>query len=169
MNEKMKELLIRAAYGDVTPVERIKVTLILIKKSNAKRFYDSYKSTSVKVKSLRKGNLPSDVIEKLDAMVTEKTGRKEKGTLLQYPGFVAAFSILLIALFTFTFLKKNTNYYGKYNEKTVENATEETLASLKMVASIFAQTQKIVVENVLVNKVSKPINNGLNQVEKIIK
>ena len=169
MNNKIKELLIRAAYGDVTFIEKIKVAFVIRKNTEAKTLYVSYRKTAIKVKKLKRGNLPSVVADKLEALASETTSSRQKAMFTISPGLAVAFSILLIALFTFTFLKKNTDYYGKYNKETVENATEETLASLKMVAQIFSQTKKIVVDNILVNKVSQPINNGLNQVEKIIK
>ena len=169
MNNDKKELLIKAAYGDLSLPEKVKALVLIKRSGEAERFYKAYKKTADEVRKLRKGNLPSGTIEKLDSFVEEKTGRKRKKSFAASPGFVVAFSILLIAIFTFTFLKRNTNYYGDYNEQTVENATQETLASLKLVAKIFSKTKKMVVNDILVNKVSEPINNGLNQVEKIIK
>jgi hypothetical protein len=85
------------------------------------------------------------------------------------PVFALTLSVLLIAIFTFTFLKKNTNYYKGYDQATVETASEQTLASLKMVAGIFAQTKKLVVNEVLTQKVSKPIHKGFTEIEKILK
>jgi len=169
MNKEKRELLIKAAYGDLSPWEKLKAFLIIKKSKEAGEFYNSYKKTADKVRELRKEKLPQETFEKLNALVAEKTGRKHSGSFVSSPGLVVAFSILLIAIFTFTFLKRNTNFYGQYNEQTVENAREETLASLKLVAKIFSKTQKMVVDDILVNKVSHPINNGLNQVEKIIK
>jgi len=113
--------------------------------------------------------MPDKVKNKLDKIVVEKIKSDRIERKITSPVFAVMLSVLLIAIFTFTFLKKNTNYYNVYDQATVETASEQTLASLKMVAQIFSQTKRLVVNEVLTKKVANPIHKGFTEVEKILK
>jgi len=169
MNENLKDKIIRVAYNDASIREKVEVFFYIKKNAEARKIFDDYRKTAKAVHAISKNPMPTKVVNKLNKIVIEKIKSDRGSRKFTSPVFALTLSVLLIAIFTFTFLKKNTNYYDGYDQATVETASEQTLASLKMVAQIFSQTKKIVIGEVLIKKVSKPIHNGFTKVEKILK
>ncbi len=167
MNKKKEEKIIRVAYNDASLLEKLRVAFLIRSDKEAAKLFESYKKTYESVRKLKRNDLPLNVEIKLQNLITERETPKRR--VVKTRGFALALSILLIAVITFAFLKKNSNYYGNYNEQTVKKARIETLASMKLVAQIFSNTKKLVIDNVLINTVSRPVNDGLTEVKKIIK
>ena len=169
MNEKIKDKIIRAAYKDASIREKVEVFFLRKKDAEARKIFNGFRKTAESVHSLSRNKMPDKVKNKLDKIVVEKIKSDRIERKITSPVFAVMLSVLLIAVFTFTFLKKNTNYYNGYDQATVETASEQTLASLKMVAQIFSQTKRLVVNEVLTKKVANPIHKGFTEVEKILK
>ncbi|MBU0561716.1 MAG: hypothetical protein KKD86_18000 [Bacteroidetes bacterium] len=168
--EKLIDEIISVAYGDASIFTKIKIRMLAKKNLEVKNLLDEYSETSGAVKKISIDKYPDELLINLKSTSVNKT----KSFLNDlYAVFfskpilsAAAIGIVLAAIISSVYLR-NTNSYDAYTLAEVENAEMQTRQALAIIGNVFNKTQKSLSQEILADKVSRPINDGINTVNKL--
>ena len=166
ITEELKNKIISAAYKDATWLDRLLVWRLISKNEEAKRIFDLYRATANEIAKLTEEECPGFIVDS----AKEKTN----ATKVNAPGFLNDFYsivfvrpvvslavvIVVISAITFGIIRNKTVEY-EFTEAEIINADKQAQQALAIVGNIFEQTRSTLEDDVLGNKVSKPLNKGL--------
>lgn len=173
--EALQNKIISTAYGDASLKTKFEVWLAVRKNIEAKQMLFEYKSTAETVKKLEPEECPSEFVD-----IAEKyAGIKEKKTKGIFSEFsmifvskpiasMAVTGLAILIIVAAIFLRSN-GYYNDFSKSEIAKAQLQTKQSLLIVSQIFNRTKNTVEEDVLTDRVAKPIQEGINFVNKFIK
>jgi len=166
ITEELKNKIIAAAYKDASWFDRILVWRLISINEEAKRFFDSYRATANEVAKLTEEDCPEFIVDS----VKEKTNapKTNKQSLISdlytivfaRPAVSLAVVLVIISVVTFGVLRNQTVEY-EFSQAEVIEADKQAQHALAIVGNIFEQTKTTLEEDVLGNKVAKPLNKGL--------
>lgn len=163
LSEKMKNKIIAAAYKDASWPDRIRVWRLVSKNEEAKTLFESYRATADAVSKLSEEECPSSVIKTVEEQ-TKKTISNNFITDLYLvvfarPAISLAMIFVIISAITFGIIRNQTVEY-EFSQAEVIEADKQAQQALAIVGNIFKQTKTTLENDVLGDKVAKPLNKG---------
>lgn len=161
MDENLINRIISAAYGDCSIWEKFRIKRIRKKNPEAERIYNSYHRAAVKVHSLKEIKCPDQVLKKAEAEI------KPLNLTAGFLKPAAAFAIIIIAAITaiITIVNKPEPRYTAAEVRTAEIQAKESLA---FVGRLLNKTTTAVSNEILPEKVSKPVKKGFNIINNLL-
>jgi hypothetical protein len=165
------ESIISTAYGDAGFFERIKIYRLAREYPEVKELLDEYRNTARSVHSINSDECPDGV---LNNIVSISNIRKDPSSFLldiytalfAKPAVSAAVVVVLTAVLVVSVSIDNGNYNG-YTQAEIEQANLQTRKALALVSDIFSRTENSIKNDILVDKISKPINSGVTAVNNL--
>jgi hypothetical protein len=162
MDEKLLNRIVSAAYGDCSILEKYRVRKIVRSNPEALKVYKEFRSVAAKVHSLPAEKCPDYVLEK----AKEKLQLNEVRRSAIYKPAIA-FAVILIAASAalFSLLNKEQTTYTVQEVETAEIQAKESLA---LVGRILNRTTDALGNEILPDKVSKPVKKGLTIINNLL-
>jgi hypothetical protein len=163
MDEKLLNRIISAAYGDSSLREQIKIRRIIKSDAEAEKIYNSYKRTALNVHKLPDIGTPPYLIENAKKRIGPKT----------YLSFdmlrpAAGFAVILIAAVIGFFSLLETRQQPAYSEAEIQTAEIQARESIAIVNRILNRTTSAIGNEILPDKVSKPVQKGLDIINNLL-
>lgn len=172
--EALQNKIIAAAYGDASLKDKFSVLLAARKNKEIKNMFDEFKRTASTVRNLKIDECPIELSEIIKSKTGVK-GEKPKGVFsdlimifVSKPVASMAVTGLAILLIVTVLIVRPNDYYNDYSQQELTLAELQTKESLLIVSKIFNQTKNTIEEDVLTSRVAKPIQEGINYVNKIL-
>lgn len=168
MNDDIKIKIISAAYGDCSIKERFNVWRLTRKNKEYKKLFDEYRKTALSVHRLHRDKCPDDIVN--DAFTRINKGRNAGNPMLvlfSRPVLATTISIILLAAVIITFRATRNDNNQQYTRQEVVEAEKQVRESLAIVSRALNKTSKKLGEDILPNKVSKPIKQGIEIINQL--
>lgn len=170
MNEKLLNRIISVAYGDSSLLEKIKIHRLAKTNPEIKTLLDTYSNTAEKTHRIELEQYPNKIAEEIKRTII-KQNKYEKSLGYDLYSFVfgrpalsaTILSIIILALIS-TFVFQRPEIHEQYSKQEIEAADLEVKQSLALIANVFKKTTSTVENEVLTERVSKPIKESLNLV-----
>jgi hypothetical protein len=163
MDEKLLNRIISAAYGDGRFIDRLMVRRIIRRDPEAKRVYDSYRSVARKVHHMTGVTCPPELLEKTKKKINIPVVERN-----QFLRPAAAFAVIFIAAVLAVFSLMNSETNSEYTAAEIRTAEVQTRQSLALVNRILNRTTSTIGNEILPDKVSKPVQKGLNIINNLL-
>jgi len=170
VNEKLLNRIISVAYGDSSLLEKIKIRRLAKTNPEIKALLDTYSNTAEKTHRIELEQYHNNITEEIKRPII-KHNKYEKSLGYDFYSFVfgrpalsaAILSIIILALIS-TFVFQRPEIHEQYSKQEIEAADLEVKQSLALIANVFKKTTSTVENEVLTERVSKPIKESLNLV-----
>lgn len=173
IDDKLLNKIISAAYGDAGPGDRFYVYLKTRKDPEMKKIYNEYKAVARLVGKIKELECPSD-IRKLNSMPKAEMEKEHSfaydlySVLFVKPVWTFSVVIIFISVVALSVVFRKNEIQRTYSQKEIALADKQATQALKMVGDILNRTKSTVVREILPEKVSKPLNKGINVVKDLI-
>ncbi len=176
LNEETIDLIINAAYGNASMFQKIKVWFLIKENGELKKLYDEYKSTADSVHSLNEEELPEYVMRRIENETKVNLAENENGffsdissILFAKPQIIFATTAIVVGLVVSSILFKESavESTAPYTAAEVELANKQAKEALALVGKILNSTQAALTEEIIPNRVVKPINEGFEYVNEL--
>lgn len=166
ITDELKNKIIAAAYKDASWLNRVLVWRLISKNEEAKRIFNLYRTTANEVAKLTEEECPRFVVdsakEKAGVISTDKPGFLNDFYAIVFTRPVASLAVVLVVISAITFgVIRNKTVEYEFTEAEVIEADKQAQQALAIVGNIFEHTKTTLEEDVLGNKVSRPLNKGL--------
>lgn len=170
ISEELLEKIISSAYDDAGYFQKIRIKILALKHKEIAGIYNEYKKTAEAVHHLNE-KAPEKVIENVYKKIELKD---DNNFLIKIYSFFfgrplltsAALGIVILAI-SFLMITKNPEPEVLYTKAEIELAEKQVKESLAIVGKVFKKTQNILEEDILHDKVSKPVNKSINVLNKL--
>ena len=188
MNEKkknidpeIKNLIIETAYESASFLGKMRAEKLMKSNPELKTLYEEYKSTADSVHSLHKEEMPDSVLINTEQMTGTKLSRKSSSffdDLLSIfyakPQIAFAATAIVIGFLTFSIFLKNDSSTidfesSQYTRAEVELANRQAKHALLLVSQVLTTTSNKVADEIIPNRVVKPINESFEYVNDLFK
>jgi hypothetical protein len=168
--------VVNAAYGSCSIFDRVKVWFLIKKHAELNELYNDYRSTANSVHSMWTEEVPTYVLDKVESVTgVTITGNKDgffsdlTSILFAKPQLVfIATAIVIGVLLTSVFFKEPVQE-NNYSSVEIELANKQAREALMLVSKIFNSTQATITEEIIPNRVVKPINESLGYINDLFK
>lgn len=167
IDEELLSKIISAAYGNASLIDKFKINRLIRSDVQLRALYEEYRTTALAVRSLKREKFENNKV-----LITEKHNTKTMfdeiysmflGKPIIYSAIV---TVLLVSILFSVFSNRNISYNG-YTLAEVEKANRESRLAISIVTNIFNKTETVLKSDILYKKVSKPISEGMNTVNKL--
>ena len=175
MNEKLIEKIISVAYGDAGFADRLYINIMALKDKEVKMLLAEYRNTAREVHAINEEELSEDTVKQIYA----KAGIKPAGRLsfagdmfsffYTRPLVATASAFVLIALLVTTIFIKNRQPEITYSQEQIEQAGRQTKEVFAAINEVFSNAGTLVKDDVLKDRVAKPLNESYNKITRILK
>jgi hypothetical protein len=168
MDDDIKLKIISAAYGNCSIKDKISVRHLIRSDKEYKKLFDEYRKTARSVHRLHPDICPADIAD--DAFTRINKGRSDGSTLLflfSRPVLVSAISVIMLAAVIITFRATRVEKKQEYTRQEVVEAEKQVKESLAIVSRALNKTSKKIGEDILPNKVGKPIRQGIDIINQL--
>lgn len=161
LNEETLNKIISTAYKDAGLVDRLKVYFLTKKDAEAKKIFNEYRITAQRVKNIQLDKYPGSLVKAIKIM----PGKEKKSF-----GFKPVFAVsLLAAIITITVIWFNLKEADPvYSEAEIELAEKQMKESLVIVNKVFKKTEDLILEEVLQERIGKPVNKSLKIINNVL-
>lgn len=173
ISEELLNKIVSVAYGDASLIDKIKIRKLAKIQPVVSSLLEEYKKTAKSVHSIKMDECPSEIVNSSKEIGNISTESKSSIFLDFYTAVfskpivsAATVIILTIAIITSVFIDRSGTY-GGYTLEEIERANRQTRQALAIVSGIFSKTQNSLTNDIIISKVSKPINEGMNTVNKL--
>lgn len=173
MNEickKLEPLIINAAFGDGSFLEKIKVHFHIQSCKECNSLYNEYKSASSAIHKLPVIDCPDEVINKVERRIG-KYGFTVPSFILDVATIFARFNFrtvaagfLIIMCFTVgVFLLRDKKEIGRqqYSSEEIKQAGRQAQQALALVGKILNNTQSKLNDEVITKHIAKPLGKSI--------
>lgn len=174
MDEKLINRIISAAYNDAPFWERLHIMWKAKKDPGVKKLYLEYKAAAAMAHNFTEEPCPESVIRRVEKLTTGREDNSRSflldlyGVLFSKPAWPAAVIVVIISVISFSVYHRQNEQPRPYTKKEIALANEQASAALKMVGNILNETKSTVINEILPEKVSKPINKSFTVVRNLI-
>ncbi len=191
LDEELKDEIISAAYGDAPLFVRIKILLLSLTNKEIRNLYKEYKTTVRGVRLIKPEEFPEESLKNVLEKITDqkviginplRRNRNKAGRfavertfsddflyiIFKRPVVSLLTALVLIAAVTFSVIKNQQAPSYSFSKYQIENADKQVAYTLALIGKIFDETQNTISEEILKNKVSKPINQSVDAVFRVI-
>ncbi len=175
LNEEMLNKIISVAYGDATLKDEFIVLRAAKQNPEISKALNSYKQTAKEVNVLREEEYSDDLLRNV---VRKNFPALKNATSFLFDFYSMVFSrpiisalttiILIITIVTTLIINKPVQYNYKYSETEIINADKQARQALAIVGRFFKQTQSTLENEIMGERVAKPINEGIGIVNNIL-
>jgi hypothetical protein len=156
MDEKLLNKIISAAYEDGSMIGKRKIKKIIRTDPEAERIYTSFKEVADKVHDLPERKCPDEVLWRAEEKI-DLTEVRRSSFLKPAAAFAVILIAAVVALFSLINKEKQT-----YSHQEILAAEVQAKESLALVSRILNKTTSTLGNDILPDKVSKPVKKGLN-------
>ncbi len=172
LNEEMINKIISVAYNDANIFERIFVYRAAKGDDNVKKLLQSYCNTAIKVHELKEEDCPEEIIESLKQKsiplrISQNSFNSDFAAVVFGRPLVSAIASVLVVAAIIVALFSTREIHPVYSRQEIEHADKQARQALAIVGKIFNQTGTTLKREVLNDRVSKPIKDGLGIVNSI--
>jgi hypothetical protein len=173
ISEQLANSIIRVAYGDAGFWEKRNILSLARSNEDVRSMLESYSNTANSVHELQSEDCPDYLIE--SALQKLKISKRKQpsfffdfyNTIFTKPLLSAFAAAVLVAVITVSVFINNGQNLEGYKLADVEKANKEAKYAFTLVNKIFSSTSASLKEDILRDKVSKPINKGVETVNKL--
>jgi len=173
IDDKTLEKIISVAYGSAGIKDRISIYLLTKKSSEAKSILNDYRDTASQVHKLETEEMPEKILRKVQTEI--KAGiKKERSFLSDFlslflfkPRFSFTAVVIIVAAIVMSIFVRDNRMNSKYSQQEIERASRQTKQALALVSNIFNTTKTTITDDIIPNRVAKPINESFNYVNEI--
>jgi hypothetical protein len=174
VDEKLLNSIISVAYGDAPLKERMKIHNLAKHDKEVELLLKQHLEIAKKTRRLNIDAFPDELLDNVKDSVKVK-GSEEKSLFYDIYSFIfmrpavsaAIFSIIMLALIS-TFFFQRPEIHEQYSKQEIELADKQVKHSLALIASVFKKTTTTVEEDILTERVSKPIKESFNLVNEYL-
>lgn len=173
--EELLESIIRVAYKDAGLQERIKIKKLAETDESVRKVLEEYRATAESVHSIQPDECPAELLEGLREHKNFAKPQKPSLFLDFYTALfvkpyvtAATVTVLLIAIVISISINRSV-YYDGYETAEVEKANRQAKYALSIVGKVFKSTTNSLANEILTDRVSKPINEGIKTVNNLFK
>ncbi|MCZ7602500.1 MAG: hypothetical protein QY331_15595 [Melioribacteraceae bacterium] len=174
--QKTIDLIINAAYGSANMFEKIKVWFLIRKNEELNLFYKEYKATADSIHSLPREVMPDYILERVEHSINNSIQVNENSFIsdllnifLTRPQIVFVATAIVIGLMISSLFVKEQQFNNQYSQAEIELANKQAHEALLLVSKIFNSTHTTLTEEILPNRVVKPLNEGFGYVNDLFK
>lgn len=174
--EKTLDLIINAAYGSVNLFEKIKVWFLIKQNEELKSLYKEYKTTADSIHSLPHEEMPDYILERVEHSIKNSIQINENSFIsdllsifLTKPQIVFVTTAVVIGLMISSIFVREQHFNNQYSQAEIELANKQAHEALLLVSKIFNSTQTTLTEEILPNRVVKPLNESFGYVNDLFK
>lgn len=173
MDEKLENKIISVAYGGASLIDKLKIYWMAGRNAEVKSLLDQYKETAKAVHEIKL----SEFDPVFDSSVAEiLKSKKEKRSVLSdlytvvhaKPVFASIISFVLVGSVILSLVINRPVQYN-YSQEEIMAAEKDAEKALQIIGNVFKQTSFSLKNDVLNERVSKPINEGIGIVNHIFK
>ncbi len=170
MEEKLLNRIISVAYNDANLLEKFKIYRLASKDRKVQTVLDEYKKVANQAHKVQLDYCPDELIEEA-SQITKIKAKAEKSLFFDLYSFIfkqpaisaAILSMFILALVS-TFVIQRPEIHMQYTHQEIEAADKQVKQSLAIIAGVFKKTKTTVEEDVLTDRVSRPIVESFNLV-----
>ncbi|MFZ1289284.1 MAG: hypothetical protein WAR79_04310 [Melioribacteraceae bacterium] len=175
MNEELLDRIIDVAYGNASLLDKIKIYLMSLKDSEIKITLNEYRKTFAATRNLELEECPDSVINKVSKLLSSE--RIDSHSMLsdvytiifRRPVISGAFAVVFVLAIVSTFIFKRPEIKQHYTKQEIEIADLQVKQSFALISNVLNKTKNTVEQEVLANRVSKPITKSLYLVNDYLK
>ncbi|MEW6194145.1 MAG: hypothetical protein AB1521_03195 [Bacteroidota bacterium] len=172
LDEEMIDKIISVAYNDANIFDRIFVRRAAKRNDNVKKLLQTYRNTAIKVHNLREEDCPEEIIDSLKQKsiplrITKNAFGTDLAAIVFGRPLVSAIASIVVIAAIIVALFSTREIRPVYSRQEIEYADKQTRQALAIVGKIFNQTGTTLKREVLNDRVSKPIKDGLEIVNNI--
>lgn len=173
INSNLKKKIISVAYGDANPLDKIYVYWLAWRDPAIKAELSQYKRTAQAVHSLEE-ECPEELLTNLKLQKVPVPKAKNSilsdfiSIVVNKPVASAFVAITLIVSITLSVIL-NKPVQKKYINQEVQKANEQASYAIHLIGSILNETTEKLEKEILKEHVAKPIDQGIEIVNKLFK
>ena len=173
MKEELLNKIISVAYGDAGLVDKIYIKRLARKNEEVRLLLEEYQETAREIHSIKEDECPPEIIQNVEAYVNYNKRKSFVKDIyevyLRRPVMsTAAATLLVVLVLTSIVFDFNGNRYNGYSKEQVELARNQVKKSLAIVGEVFNSTRTKIRQDVLGERVNKPIKDGIKMFDKFI-
>lgn len=174
LNEEMINKIISVAYGDAKLINKFIVMRAAAQNPEIRKALYSYKQTAKEIEVLREEEYPDDLLRNVLRKNLPESKNKTSFLFDLYfmvfsrPIISAVTTIILVAAIVTTLIMNNPvqlNYH--YSQTEITDANQQTRKAFAIVGKFFKQTQTTLENEIMGERVAKPINEGIGIVNNL--
>ena len=171
ISDELMDSIISTAYGDAGFFERLKIYTLAGKYPEVNELLDEYRNTAESVHSIPPDECPDTVLRNIKSTAAIENRPSSflfdiYAALFTKPAVSAIAAIVITAVLVLSVSLNNGEYSG-YTNAEIQHANMQTRQALAIVSSIFSKTEESIKKDILIDKVSKPLNNGVTTVNNL--
>ena len=172
LTDEQKDKIISAAYGNGSLSDRLIVRRLIFSNEDAEKLYLSYKQTASEVKQIAGEECPSDILKTVQ--YETKRALENKGSFLSdlysavfsRPIVSAVTTVVLIASIVIALIVNRPVQYN-YTQAQIIDADRQAREAFLIVGKILKETHATLQNDVLGERVSKPLNQSIRIANKL--
>jgi len=168
INEKTLNKIIRSAYGDASLTEKASIFFRKLISKEIKNIYSEYNFTakevhSIKLKNIDLNNLPGKGKERTNIFSKTISFISLRPIGISYASVVLVLSVIAV------FLLVGKSSETHYTQAEILQADQNVKYSLAIIGKVFNETEKKLNEEIVNNKIRKPIKKGFEIINTLYK
>jgi hypothetical protein len=174
-NEEMINKIISVAYKDATLMDKFIVMRTAAQNPEIREMLSSYRQTAKDVEGLREEEFPDDLLKNVIRKNLPALKNKNSfwfdfySTVFSRPVISVFTTIVLItAIVTTLIVNKPAKISYHYSQSEINAADLQARKALAIVGKFFKQTRSTLENEIMNERVAKPINNGIGIVNNIL-
>jgi len=169
ISNELQERIILVAYGEASFFEKRRINKIASKDKAVMKMLSEYRETAKKIHTIPKEKFLGEIKAKKELETTKSILEDIYLIFISRPLVTAATTLLLVFAILFSVISDRKISYDGYFFWEVDRARIESKEALLLVSDILNKTGRNVRDNILIDEVSKPINDGINSLNKLFK
>jgi hypothetical protein len=170
VEEKLLNRIISVAYNDATLLEKFRIYRLASKDIKVKSVLDEYKKVAKQTHKVVLDYCPDELVKDVSKITKIKSDSDKSlffdlfSFIFQKPAISAAILSVFILALVSTFIIQRPEIHQQYTQKEIEVADKQVKQSLAIITGVFKKTSTTVEEDVLTERVSRPIVESFNLV-----
>lgn len=174
INDKMKDRIISVAYNDANVFKKATVYFASLFKKDIKSELESYRRTARLVHSLGEETCPDKIFadSKTKNLPAPGAGQSFTADLLSLflnKPIASALTTLALVLIIVATIVFNRPTERKYSDHELKLADKQAKYALQLIGTIMGEAQQTLKNEILTDRVARPISEGLEIVNTLLK
>jgi len=172
IDEKLKELIIATAYGDIPFLKRRKIMRIINSNEEAQKLYNEHLEIAASLNSFANTACPDVLVKDANSkIIVEKFPNSVLQDvyflLFKRPLVTTAITLSIVFFIGLSIFNNNENSELYYTHAQIKAANVQTEQALAIIGKVLINSQKIVETNILGKQVGYPIQNSINEINNL--
>lgn len=169
ITEEVANKIISAAYKDAGWFNRFIVWRWSRKYEEVKKLFDAYSATASEVKKIKEEECPGELLNSATSQPKKTYGFFGDFYTVVFARPAVSFAVfaVIVSAIVFSVVRNKTVEY-EFTESEIVEADKQAQQAFAIVGSIFKQTKSTLENDVLGDKVAKPLNKGLGIINNLL-